>query len=172
MHVVDIDSGQGIRRIPLDAPSGATPLLMGELAYVGTEGNEFLAVDWKKDEFAWRFSMEQAVRSSAVHKEGCIIVCGMDKTVYALDADTGVERWKYKTKGRIEGGAVIVGNRVYVPSTDSSLHVLDFQSGRKLGSIKLSGKLLTSPAVADNHMLIVTDEGTLTCLMMLNSEDD
>jgi outer membrane protein assembly factor BamB len=164
LHVVDLDTGKGIHRIPLEAPTGSTPLLAGDMVYVGTEGNEFLAIDWKKEKIVWRLSMRQAVRAPAAYRDGTVIVGGMDKTVYALDAKTGKERWTFNTKGRIEGGAVIDGNRVYVPSADSSLYVLGFQDGKRLGSVELPGKLSASPAFAANRIFIATEEGVLVCL--------
>jgi len=164
LHVVNLDSGKGSSRIPLESPTGSTPLLSGDFAFVGTEGNEFLAIDWKKEKVIWRFPLKQSVRSPAAYREGIVIFGGMDRTVYALDAKTGDERWKFNTRGRIEGGAVVVGNKVYIPSTDSSLYVLDFQSGKQIESIALTGKLSTSPAVVSNRIIIATDEGVLTCL--------
>ena len=164
LHVVDLDTGKGIHRIPLEAPTGSTPLLAGDMVYVGTEGNEFLAIDWKKEKIVWRLSMRQAIRAPAAYRDGTVIVGGMDKTVYALDAKTGKERWTFNTKGRIEGGAVIDGNRVYVPSADSSLYVLGFQDGKRLGSVELPGKLSASPAFATNRIFIATEEGVLVCL--------
>jgi outer membrane protein assembly factor BamB len=121
LHVINLDSGKGVSRIPLDSPTGSTPLLSGDVAFVGTEGNEFLAIDWKQEKVLWRISLQQAVRAPAAYREGTIIFGGMDRTVYALNAANGEERWRYVTKRRIEGGAVIVGDKVYVPSTDSSL---------------------------------------------------
>ena len=164
LHVVALDTGEEISRIPLDSPTGTTPLLVGDFAFVGTEGNEFLAVDWKQEKVLWRMESKQAIRSPAVYREGVVIFGGMDKTVYALDAMTGEERWKYKTKGLIEGGAVLVGDRVYVPSMDSSLYVFDFRSGELIDSIGLTGKLSTAPAVASDRIVIATDEGVLTGL--------
>ena len=164
LHVVNLDSGKGNSRIPLESPTGSTPLLVGDFAFVGTEGKEFLAIDWKQEKIIWRFSMKQPARSPAAYREGIVVFGGMDRIVYALDAKTGKERWRFNTKGRIEGGAVIVGNKVYVPSMDSSLYVLDFQTGKQIESRALTGKLSTSPAVVSNRIIIATDEGVLTCL--------
>jgi len=164
LHVVNLDTGKGLHRIPLESPTGSTPLLWKDVAFVGTEGNEFLAVDWQKEKILWRFKMKQSVRAPTAYQDGIVIVGGMDKAVYALDAATGKERWQFKTKGRIEGGAVIIGKRVFVPSSDSTLYVLDLQSGKQIDSLELTGKLLTAPAVADDRMFLATDEGVLTCL--------
>jgi len=164
LHVINLDTGKGVHRIPLDSPTGSTPLVSENFAFVGTEGNEFLGIDWKQEKVLWRFEMRGGARAPAAYREGTIIVGGMDRIVYALNAKTGEERWRFSTRGRIEGGAVIVGNKVYVPSNDSSLYVLDFQSGRLIESIELTGRLTTSPAVVSHRIVIATDEGTLICL--------
>jgi len=164
LHVVDLDTGKGLHRIPLESPTGSTPLVQGDFAFVGTEGNEFLAIDWKQEKVLWRFEMRGGARAPAAYREGTIIFGGMDRVVYALNAKTGEERWKFNTRGRIEGGAVIVGNKVYVPSNDSSLYVLDIQNGRQIESVELTGRLSASPAIVPNRIVIATDEGVLTCL--------
>ena len=164
LHVVDLDTGRRISLIALDNTTLSMPTLAGDFAFIGTEGNEFLGINWKEEKVIWRFEMNRAVKSPAAYRDGILIFGGMDRIVYALNARTGEERWRYVTRGRIEGGAVIVGNKVYVPSMDSSLYVLDFQSGRLIESIELTGRLSSSPAVVSNRIIIATDEGVLTSL--------
>jgi len=164
LHVINLDTGTGVHRIPLDSPTGATPLVSGDFAFVGTEGNEFLGINWKEEKILWRFEMRGGARAPAAYRDGTIIIGGMNRIVYALNAKTGEERWSFTTRGRIEGGAVIVGNTVYVPSNDASLYVLDFQTGRLIESIELTGRLSASPAVVPNRIVIATDEGVLTGL--------
>ena len=164
LHVINLDTGKGVHRIPLDSPTGSTPLVTEDFAFVGTEGNEFLAIDWKQAKVLWRFEMRQGARAPAAYREGTVVFGGMNRMVYALDAKTGEERWKFNTRGRIEGGAVIVGNKVYIPSSDSTLYVLDLKNGNRIETLELTGRLVTSPAVAANRIIIATDEGVLTCL--------
>jgi len=164
LHVINLDTGKRVHYISLESPTGATPLVTDDFAFVGTEGNEFLAIDWKQEKVLWRFEMRQGARAPAAYRDGIIVFGGMDRVVYALDAKTGEERWKFTTRGRIEGGAVIVGNKVYIPSNDSSLYVLDLKSGTRIESKELAGKLLTSPAVVANRIILATDDGVLTCL--------
>jgi len=164
LHVINLDTGKRAHHIPLESPTGSTPLITEDFAFVGTEGNEFLAIDWKQEKVLWRFEMRRGARAPAAYRDGTIVFGGMDRMVYALDAKTGEERWKYNTRGRIEGGAVIVGNKVYIPSSDSTLYVLDLKSGNRIESIELTGELATSPAVVANRIVIATDDGVLTCL--------
>ena len=164
LHVINLDTGERVSRIPLESPTGSTPVPAGDFVFVGTEGNEFLGINWKEEKVVWRFEMSRGARSPVAYRDGTLIFGGMDRIVYALNAKTGEERWRYVTRGRIEAGAVIVGDKVYVPSMDSSLYVLDFQTGRLIESIELTGRLSTSPAVVANRIVIATDEGVLTSL--------
>lgn len=169
LHVVDLDKGTLVTKIDLEAPTGSTPTVYENRLFFGTEGNEFLAVDWNTEtqatKIAWRYKTQQAVRGPAACSDGLVVFCGMDRTVQALDIKTGETRWTFRTKGRMEhSGPVIVGNRIYVPSSDSFLYVLNLQTGEKLDAVELSGKLLASPAVVDNRVVIGTDDGVLFCL--------
>lgn len=165
LHVVDLDRGTAVARVELGAPTGSTPAVLDDRAFFGTEGNEFLAVDWKKAEIVWRFKASQSFRGPAACKDGLVVFGGFDRTVRALDAETGRERWNFRTKGRMESsGPVIVGDAVYVPSSDSFLYVLDLNTGRRRSAAALPGKLLASPAVVDRRLVIGTDDGVLCCL--------
>lgn len=169
LHTVDLDTGKCVSKIDIDAPSGTTPVVCGSTLFFGTEGNEFLAVNWnaetKEAKIVWRYAVKQAIRSPAVcSKDGLVIFCGMDKTVRALSQKDGEERWLFRTKGRMEhAGAIIIGGKIYVSSQDSTLYVLSLKDGTKLDGIELSGRPLGSPIAADNSLVIATDEGMIYC---------
>ncbi|MDR2754091.1 MAG: PQQ-binding-like beta-propeller repeat protein [Planctomycetaceae bacterium] len=163
-HVVDLDRGTVLNKVALDAPTGSTPAVLGDLVFFGTEGNEFLCINWKKAEIIWRFASKQTFRAPAACQDGVVVFGGFDKTVHAVDAQTGKEHWTFKTKGRLEAGPVILGNRVYVASTDSSLSVLDLKNGNKLAAVPMSGKLLASPAIIRGKLVVGADDGILSCL--------
>ena len=164
-HVVDLDKGTVVAKVEILAPTGSTPMVLGDRAFFGTEGNEFLALDWKKAEIIWRYEMKQAVRSPAAGKENTVVFCGMDRAVRALDAETGKERWTFRTKGRMENsGPIVVGSRVYVPCSDSFLYVLDLETGKQIQATEMPGKLTACPAVVDGRIVLGTDDGVLCCL--------
>jgi outer membrane protein assembly factor BamB len=161
-HIVDLDKGTAKATVDIESPTGSTPAVLGDNVYFGTEGNEFIALNWKTAKIVWRLKSKQAFRSPAACKGDAVVVCGMDKAVRCLDAATGKERWEYRTKGRMEeSGAVVVGENVYVPSTDTFLYILDFKTGKKINAIELGSKLRACPAVVNQMLVIGTDDGTL-----------
>ncbi len=165
LHIVDLDSGKAKATVDIKAPTGSTPAVAEDRVYFGTEGNEFLAVDWKKAEIAWRYPAKQAFRAPAACAEGLVIFGGFDRVVRALEAETGKERWIFRTKGRMEhSGPTVVGSRVFIPCSDSFVYILDLKTGKKLREIELPGKLLACAAVVDGRIVLGTDDGVLCCL--------
>jgi hypothetical protein len=55
LHVIDLKSGKAQAGIELDAVTGASAAVSGKLAYLGTHGNEVLAVDFARRKVAWRY---------------------------------------------------------------------------------------------------------------------
>ncbi|MGL4595641.1 MAG: PQQ-binding-like beta-propeller repeat protein [Thermoguttaceae bacterium] len=161
-HVIDLDTGKEVRQIPIDAPTGSTPVITKNHAFFGTEGNEMLAVNWRTGEIFWRFEAKQAFRGPAALYQTILVCGGFDRSVYAIDSETGKEMWSYKTKARIEGGPVIVGNRVFIAS-NSMLYSFDIKNGEKQDSIELDGNVLGSPAVVSDRLVLSTDAGTVIC---------
>jgi outer membrane protein assembly factor BamB len=63
-----------------------------------------------------------------------------DGRLYALDADSGVERWRLQTKGRVVSSPAVAGGRVYVLSYDGHLHAADARTGAALWSFATGGE--------------------------------
>lgn len=165
LHLVDLDRGEAVARLELDAPTGSTPTVHGDRVFFGTEGNEIFAVNWKKAEILWRFKGTHAFRGPAACRDGLVVCSGMDRTVRALDMETGEERWYFRAKRTMEySGPVLAGDRVFVPCSDSFLYVLDLKTGKKRDALELPGKLLGCPAVVDGRIVLGTDDGVLVCL--------
>lgn len=99
--------------------------------------------------------------STSVH-DGTVFVGGVDRTMYALDADDGEVKWSYKTpdvqNGQgIDGTVAISGGRVYFGSDDFRFYALDEADGSLVWSYELATTgfnpqtygLQASPVVVD-----------------------
>jgi outer membrane protein assembly factor BamB len=167
LHVIDTATGKELSSTELGSPSGATAAISGDSLYVGTMGNELLAIDWKKNSIAWSFKAEkrqQPFYSSAAVTDKLVLVGGRDKRVYALDRNTGKEVWSYLTRDKIDSSPVVVGQRVYVGSSDGNLYVLDLVNGTEIQKINLGGPITASPAVANGCLVIGTQNNVVYCL--------
>lgn len=166
LHVIDLDSGREVAAVDIEAPTGSAPALHGPLAYVGTEGNTFFAIDWKQAKIRWRYENPDRAfpfRSSAAVSDRAVVVGSRDKLVHALDPKSGEALWTFATGGRVDGSPVIVGDRVFAGSADGRLFALDLESGEPVWQFETGGSILASPAVAQQRLIVATDDGSVFC---------
>jgi outer membrane protein assembly factor BamB len=162
------DAATGAERFvaALDAYAGASAAVSGGLAYVGTFGNEVLAVDLAKRAVRWRY--EHATRhfpfyASAAVTPDRVVVGGRDKLVHALNRLTGAAAWTFTTRARVESSPLVAGNRVFVGSNDGVLYELDLASGRKVWEFAAGAPLSASPAAVPGALVIGSQDGVLYC---------
>ena len=166
LEVIDLRNGKNISQVGIDSPTGCAPALLGEVVYVGTEGNEFLAIDPQLGKVLWRYRNEAnpaPYRSSAAVTARAIVVGSQDKLVHALDPKTGQQLWFFTTKGRVDSSPVVVGDRLFVGSADGRLYELDMQSGRERWRFDAGAAIVASPAVAAGRLVIGTVDGNVYC---------
>ena len=166
LHVVDLDQGKEVGSVPIEAPTGSTPAVLGDLLFVGTEGSTLFGIDWKTPSIVWRYSAERRqmpFRGSAAVTEKVVIAGSHDRSVHAVDPTSGKLLWNFPTRGRIEGSPVIVGDRAFIGSSDGRLYALEIRTGREVWQYETGGSLIASPAVAQDRLVIGSDEGILFC---------
>ncbi|NUQ65197.1 MAG: PQQ-like beta-propeller repeat protein [Pirellulales bacterium] len=166
LHVIDLERGEAVRHVPLDGPTGCTAAVAGPMAYVGTEGGTFLAIDWTKGEVAWTSQDSRrstSFRSSAAVTPERVIVGARDKQLRALDPKTGNELWAFATQGQVDSSPVVAGNLALVGSGDGRIYAVDLQTGKEVWRYEVGGHVAASPAVAAGRLVIGTDAGDLYC---------
>lgn len=166
LHIVDLTTGKAAAAVPIDAPTGVTPAVLGDNVYFGTEAGALLAIDWKAARVLWKFEDQnstQPYRSSPAVEEGLVVVGSRNRRVQAFDPATGKELWTFATKQRIDSSPVLVGDRVFVGAADGRLYALDRKNGEQRWEFQATGGFTGSPAVADGKLVIATDRGVAYC---------
>ncbi len=166
LHIIDLHNGQETGFVDIDAPTGSTPAVRGDIVYFGTEGGTFYAVDWKQAKEVWKFqdlAHTEPFRSSAALVPEAVIFGSNDKRVRALDPATKKTLWTFVARGRIEGSPVVVGSRVYFGATDGRLYGLDRATGKKQWEYEAGGEFIGSAAVAAQRLVIASDAGIVYC---------
>jgi len=104
----------------------------------------------------WKFKTGGEVRSSPVLVDGIIYIGSYDGYVYAIDADTGLEKWKYKTAEKVSGSAAVVDGVVYIAGEDGRLYALKADDGTLVWKTPRMGRgrPAGSPAVFGNMVII------------------
>ena len=114
LHVIDLEKRTEAAAVDLQSPTGSTAAVRDGIAYVGTEGNFFLAVDLRRLKILWRYEdHEHAMpfRSSAAVTDNLVLVGSRGRSLEAIDRRTGHRRWRFSTRGQVDSSPVVVGQR-------------------------------------------------------------
>lgn len=97
----------------------------------------------------WQFSTGGPVYSSPVVAGKKVFAGSYDKSLYALDAQTGKLLWSFATEGEILGTPAVSNGAVYFGSKDAKIYALDASTGKLLWSFATEGPVLTSALVVN-----------------------
>ncbi len=167
LHLVRLSDGQLDGQVDLGNPTGSTPAVCDSLAFVGTEGNEFLAIDFRQRSVAWTYQHRpnaNAYRSSAACDGKTVVVGSRDKHLHAFEASSGRPRWHFAAKGRVDGSVVVVGGRAIAGASDGRVYLVDLADGKEVDVFEAGGDITGSPAVAEGRLVIGNSRGQLYCL--------
>lgn len=166
LHIVRLSDGKQMNAIDLGAYVAASPALSDGHIYVGTFGNEVVAVDLSKSKIAWHFedaSKKFPFYASAAVTNNAVVVAGRDKVLRALNPDTGKILWEFPTKARIDASPVIAGQNVFFGNLAGELFALDINAGKQVWKYDLGSAALGSPAVDDHKLVIGSKDGIVYC---------
>src|SRR5207249_1308272 len=165
-HAIDIATGKELFTVPLGAYTGASPAVRDDAVYVGTFGNEVLAIDLKRRAPRWTYQHPERnfpFYSSASVTTDRVVLGGRDKMVHCLERATGKALWTFTTRARVESSPLVAGSNVYVGSNDGHLYELELATGRKVWDFTAGAPLSASPAAAQGALVIGSQDGALYC---------
>jgi len=110
-------------------------------------------------------SPESGIHSSPAVVDGVIYFGSQDRTMYAVDADTGTKLWEFRTKGFVESSPAVVDGIVYFGSNDGYFYALNAETGELQWEPFHTGKAnQSSPAVADGIVFFGSDNSKFYAL--------
>jgi outer membrane protein assembly factor BamB len=193
LYAVDIETGRQVWRYPTDGKVRSSPAVAGGLVYFGSYDGSFYALDAQSGELAWRFDTTGERRwqaanldgmtpagevhqdpwdfflSSPVFANGVVYFGTGEGMLYALDAETGVQRWAFATADTIHSSPAVADGMVYVGNMESRLYAVNaetsearwhYQAGIDTNYYNQHG-LQSSPAVANGRVYIGGRDGGL-----------
>jgi outer membrane protein assembly factor BamB len=166
LRAIDATTGKQIFALPLGSYTGASAAVRDNHAYVGTFGNEVLAIDIRSRSAQWSYkdlTRSFPYYSSAAVTADRIVLGGRDKMVHCLQRSTGKQLWTFPTRARVESSPLITGNRVFVGSNDGLLYELDLSTGKKTWEFTAGAPLSASPAAVKGYLVIGSQDGMLYC---------
>jgi len=166
LRVVDLYSGEQLKKIKLGGYVGASPAVHSGRAYVGTFENQVQAVDLEQGKVVWTYQNPERqfpFLSSAATDGKVVVLGGRDKLVHALDATTGKPRWSFAARSRVDSSPVLADGRVFVGLGSGEVVALDLESGNLLWKFDVGSPIVASPGVAAGRLVIGTSDGQLYC---------
>lgn len=125
-----------------------------------------LSLDGKKQLWKYEDVDQQGAMfySSPSVADGIIVIGCRDRSVHAIDANTGKRKWAFKTRGEVDASALISDGRVYIPSKDKKLYVLDLQTGKELWQFQAGRGIVAGAAIANGVLILGDTAGNVYCL--------
>jgi outer membrane protein assembly factor BamB len=146
----------------------ATPLIVGDVLYVGVDAGVFYAIGLAHGDKLWKFKTAGPVQSSAVEADGVIFVGDAEGSVYALDASSGALKWSSTVDGEILSAPLVQGARLYVATLSGRLYALDRNTGLEQWHTESGAKEFgfsirraASPVVSGGLLLLGSADGQL-----------
>jgi len=150
-------TGFGCAPAPTSVAIYGTPVVGGDLVYVGDYNGKIYAFNSSSGALRWVYPRQGNLRpivggpTVALDK---VYLGGSDGKVYALDAATGDLQWEFQTGDKIWSTPVIDGDTLYIGSFDKKLYALNARDGSKKWEFKTGGGVVSTPLIADNTVYV------------------
>ncbi|MBW7933488.1 MAG: PQQ-binding-like beta-propeller repeat protein [Gemmatimonadaceae bacterium] len=156
----------------------SSPLVVGDVVYVGSTDGALYAVDRASGTQKWKFETRGPISSSPAVSNGLVFISSVDGNVYGVDAVTGAPRWTFATKGErrftapgIHGAIprtermpdpfdvflsspTVVDGVLYIGSGDQHIYALDASTGALRWAFATGDVVHASPAVVDGVVYV------------------
>lgn len=167
LHVVNVKTGQKVGEpMPIEAPTGSTPTVVGDTVFVPTYAGEIFAFGMPKVDVKWRFrdpKLSDELKNSIAVSDGLAVATSRNKRVFAIDLKTGEVKWQQVLRKRSDASPIIVGESVIIAAADGRIIRYDLKTGEQTWMTEVKGSFLGSPAAADGKLVLTNDRGTVFC---------
>lgn len=135
-----------------------TPVVAGELVYIGGYNGKVYAINSSTGALRWVYPREGTVGAivggPAVALDR-VYIGSSDGKVYALDAITGDKEWEFQTGNKIWSTPVIDGETLYIGSFDKKLYALSASDGsQKWEPFATDGAIISTPLIYNDTVYI------------------
>jgi len=167
LHTVSVVDGKSAAEpLPLGGPTGSTPAIAGDIAFLPIMDGAVIALNWKENSEVWRYvdqERSQEYKNSPAVGGGLVVVASQGRQVDAIDAATGQHKWRFTLRRRADASPVIAGGDVWIAATDGRLIRLSLDDGREKWTYEIRGQFTASPAIADNKLFVADSRGVVRC---------
>jgi outer membrane protein assembly factor BamB len=142
----------------VSAPIYATPIVDGDLVYIGTYSGEVYALSRADGESIWIYPPKGegyigAVVGSPVIANGIIYTSSSDGKVYALNTTNGKPMWEtdHPLADKLWTSPTVMGDTLYVSTLDGDIYALSAETGELLDwSFESEAGFASSPVICED----------------------
>lgn len=143
-----------------------TTPLVSDSVYVASVGGNLYSLDPQTGAQHWAFHSSAALLSDPVMADkSTILIGGVDKTLYAIDASTGNQKCSFGAGNWFWGKPLVDNGTIYVPNLDHNVYALDLSScgpgWRESWKFPATDAVRSSPILVDNVLIVVDSAGNV-----------
>lgn len=142
------------------SPTG-TPQFVGNNVIVAV-GGRIYSLDKSSGNLNWRFPAGEAIQGSFPYgcevRNGMVVAAGDEKSVYAVDAETGEMKWQYVSPDSITSNVVIAGDAIGFVTGKQKVNLITVQNGQLLGQPVTEQDLVHGTIEAYQDQVIYTTQ--------------
>ncbi len=131
--------------------------------FLSTTEGVVLALDKDHGREAWRFQVDQGIKSELVYAAGSLVFGCEDGYVYFLDS-RGSLKGRFASGGAVRGGLWSDGRYVYFGSSDHYFYCIEIKSQRQKWRARSGGSIQSLPIADSRRVFFVSSTNVLYCL--------
>jgi outer membrane protein assembly factor BamB len=157
LFVVDAATGEIRRELSLASELALAPLVALPRVYAGTPKGEILAIDAETGAERFRVPLEETPSALSM-TASTLLASGSERTLVALNADTGAEIWRLRGRSGFFAPAVFGFERVYIGNDAGEFYCLSLEDGDARFRWP-TGASIRYPALLEDRFVFVTSYG-------------
>ncbi len=150
----------------------STPVVEGEIIYIGGEDNKVYAINKNTGEEIWHYESDGAIFSDVGLGSNIITFSNNNGSLYALDKSSGKFLWKFNSQGEkildlwdyFLSSPVIYKNLVYWGSSDGFIYAINSESGKTVWEFDAGAMVHATPVIEDGKVLVGNYSGEFFAL--------
>ncbi|MGV8050388.1 MAG: PQQ-binding-like beta-propeller repeat protein [Anaerolineaceae bacterium] len=159
------DTGEVIWKTELAGSLIAAPYYDAESnrLYVGSLGDEFVALDSKSGEVQWTFNADEklsSIWSTPILIEDNLILTDEAGKIFSLDPNSGEVLWQMETGSDMLAGPVAIDGGFLIISQDGNLRAYDLEQN-PLWTRAIAGTVYTTPVISGDTIVVAVTKGDI-----------
>jgi len=147
-----------------------SPVVDGDVIYIGAASGFFYAIDAKKGGKIWTTKLKSGVYADASVDDTYVYAVDREGTVYAIRKGTGKIEWQTGLETEISSTPIVTGDTIFVASTLKQVFAIDKNGGgkrwqtQKIGSLPpMTIKGASSPLLYNGGIYVGYADGMFFC---------